>query len=799
MPNEVTRLAKYVNTMKANPAIAQKESQQPVDGIAALAAQMYNSAPKPKAPVSYPEGTALMKATAQTPAQASGGLAEIFSQAAKNPKLAPYVEHLVELAKRFKAENPDASEEELGKAVFSSAPPEIKQAILNLAYEHVGGEQGMARGGKVATDPFSDESLASAKQSYLDKVSEQQAKNRYKEKVAESRKNLLEEQAYQQRKSEVEARRIAEARKNAPFEIEEMFKPKSNPNPVADSNKRLEEFLKQPQPKTNPLDAYGEQDSRALKKEEAKVQQKAKLNELGQQGSEAAKAKSAPAKQSTNIEEALKLRKEQQGPVRPMKEVNTAILDKPAESTAPKVSGGSKVPLTKADYDKIPLKEKIGKIAGPFAGLVNKFLQAGLTGEQAYQLYNTYNKVQSGELPKDAFGKEAAKLGVNLAATGLSAIPHPVPQIAGFGLGLAGDKLIDNADEIAENWEAYKRDFKDMLGFGGEPAKQAEQPATPATGIATVPKPDGKPSATATGVAAVAPKPQAKSNMLSGIPSQIPAEQYGPPAPIQDQQVTYDAAPQQPQYDESLPDQAVQKIMSLYATPQYSSQIMEMLKQGKRNEMLNTALGMLAGTGAGLSQRNMNEGLSQANLLAGNAFTSGMDRANQAEHEWMKAQIANEMAPIDMRNKAVDAYLGMQGKAADRAAMLQHYDTVGQYDLLRQNLANRGALDAAELRAAGANKELQQKRMWLQSQAKNYRDIMGVKDKDLTLTPEDKMKDPDYAKAYYGLLQIRAQLDQLGESELGLAGGTGMGEQAPTHEVMTLGDNGKLIPQTPTP
>ena len=771
MPNEVSRLAKYVDTMKANPAVAQKESQQPVDGIAAMASQLYNAAPKPKAPVSYPEGTALMKATAGTPAAASGGLSEVFREAAKNPQLAPYIEQLVQLAKAYKSEHPEASEEELGKAVFSSAPPEIKHAILDIAYQHVGGEQGMAKGGEV--NPFSDENLAPAKQSYLDKVSEERAKNRYKERISGER-------------AKIEA-----ARKEAPEFV-----------------KDLEEKRKEQGIKLKEQQGYEE---RLKSVKQRKIDESnRKLNDLGSKGSEAAKA----PKPATSIAPKA------ESPVKPIRvnyrDTTKGIETTPAARLAPtqggiadSVPGGSKEVLTKGEYERLPLKEKITSKVGPAAGIagkampwLNRLAALAQTVPAAKAMYDSFYDNVLGSGNPSEFLRDSGKFGLDLGNLGITATTGPVLGIASNALTAAMNNWLDSFGPAPEDKAepATPYDSTKYGGPGGTPS--ASGIATQAPAEAGPPKPEAKPQTK---------KVKAMSGIAGPAQRQMqeqqpqPAPQPSPQAAPAEQPVQQ---PAQPQYDESMPLKAIQKIMELSGGPvMYSQEIMDALKQQKRDAMLQTALGMLSATGAGLSQRNQTEGMAQANLLGGNALMSGLGQVNEAENQWLKALHANQTAPQLAQQQAADAYLRMQSDLAKRQAGMAEAELTGRFNLAREQIQS----DAANARNAYSTGATQQHYMEqsLQNAYKARLDTAKIRlDKidaaidDLSQSygpgNYDSLKqDPNYIQLQKDRVEAKRVYEEIansGGAGLGLAGDTSMGQQY-TEQPLTLTPTGDLLPQ----
>lgn len=188
------------------------------------------------------------------------------------------------------------------------------------------------------------------------------------------------------------------------------------------------------------------------------------------------------------------------------------------------------------------------------------------------------------------------------------------------------------------------------------PAGQTPPGAAPAAvgkGIAS--SPAIKPSATATGGGA------------SSAPA-TPAGETTTQAPSAEARATQD------QYagdmSEATPEGAVRKLMELQGPGyQYSPEIMGMLKDSIDERRANTALSMFAGMGAGLANRDRYAGAHDAALLANQAFTSGNEREDQAQQQFLQGIIHNDKAPYEQRKAAYEMYTKMQLASAQNEAL----------------------------------------------------------------------------------------------------------------------------------
>lgn len=134
------------------------------------------------------------------------------------------------------------------------------------------------------------------------------------------------------------------------------------------------------------------------------------------------------------------------------------------------------------------------------------------------------------------------------------------------------------------------------------------------------------------------------------------------------------ATPTQDQYagdtSEGTPEGAVAELMKLQGPGyQYSPEVMGMLKDAINENRARTALSMFAGVGAGLANRDRYAGAHDAALLANQAFTSGGEREDQAQQQFLQGIIHNERVPFEQRKAAYDMYTKMQMAAAQNEAL----------------------------------------------------------------------------------------------------------------------------------
>ena len=134
------------------------------------------------------------------------------------------------------------------------------------------------------------------------------------------------------------------------------------------------------------------------------------------------------------------------------------------------------------------------------------------------------------------------------------------------------------------------------------------------------------------------------------------------------------ATPTQDQYagdtSEGTPEGAVAELMKLQGPGyQYSPEVMGMLKDAIDENRARTALSMFAGIGAGLANRDRYAGAHDAALLANQAFTSGGEREDQAQQQFLQGIIHNEQVPFEQRKAAYEMYTKMQMAAAQNEAL----------------------------------------------------------------------------------------------------------------------------------
>ena len=160
---------------------------------------------------------------------------------------------------------------------------------------------------------------------------------------------------------------------------------------------------------------------------------------------------------------------------------------------------------------------------------------------------------------------------------------------------------------------------------------------------------------------------------------------------------------------------------------QHSPEVKDRMRKGVENEELMTALRMGAGFGRGLANLSQSQGLENAIGYADQAYLTGKKEINAADEEEMKAILADERAPYDLKMKARDWYLNQQAarakseadfrsklfeknadyqRATDVAGIegqsrQETAETTGRYHLAGANLAAQARIQAQIERAKG--------------------------------------------------------------------------------------------------
>lgn len=358
---------------------------------------------------------------------------------------------------------------------------------------------------------------------------------------------------------------------------------------------------------------------------------------------------------------------------------------------------------------------------------------------------------------RDFFSKAAGAgrgvLGGLGAAAGTAAVAYPVA---------AGIK--DVLDEKFDAQNKFNRALRDV-GNAIIPAAQADEPADAETqrleqmgrgqmsiediaGPARAPQAPAAPAAPAVRAAAT-PAPQ-------GVAQAAPAAQ-APAGGIA-------ASPQAPKYDlyagdtsQDTPEGAMAELMKLQGPGyQYSPEVMGMLKDAKEEERGNTLLKMIGMTGAGLANRDRYAGAHDAALLATQAFTSGTEREDEAQKQFLQGIIHNEQVPFEQRAKAYNDYIAMQkAKAANESLMTRAgMGLFGKMYGADQSLAGR--------LAGGSGSGVETERKSLDNQLDYLSSIIRSKQ----LTGEDTTEEENQARA------VMAKLRGLS----GMAGDEGLGQ-----------------------
>ena len=248
------------------------------------------------------------------------------------------------------------------------------------------------------------------------------------------------------------------------------------------------------------------------------------------------------------------------------------------------------------------------------------------------------------------------------------------------GLEKFGESIIPGAEAAGEpggdeaelqRYERMAQGKVPVSDLAGPPPAQAPAtapaPTTPQSGIAASPQAPAAPAAPAAQQGGIAASPQAPA---------------APQAP----------APKRDLYagdtSEGTPQGAISELMGLQGPGyQYSPEVMGMLKDAKDEERGNTLLKMIGMTGAGLANRDRYAGAHDAALLATQAFTSGTEREDAAQKQFLQGIIHNEQVPFEQRAKAYNDYIGMEKAKATNEALMARANLTGMYGLGKADIA----------------------------------------------------------------------------------------------------------------
>lgn len=164
------------------------------------------------------------------------------------------------------------------------------------------------------------------------------------------------------------------------------------------------------------------------------------------------------------------------------------------------------------------------------------------------------------------------------------------------------------------------------------------------------------------------PAPQSqRENITTGDPTSqqggIATSPEAPKLPGQQDQYAGDTS-------EGTPEGAVQELMKLRGPGyQYSPEVMGMLKDARDEDRQATMLSMIGAIGTGLSNRDRYAGAHDAGLLANQAFTSGREREDKAQQQFLQGIIHNEQVPYEQRQAAYEMYTKMQMASAQNEAL----------------------------------------------------------------------------------------------------------------------------------
>jgi hypothetical protein len=352
------------------------------------------------------------------------------------------------------------------------------------------------------------------------------------------------------------------------------------------------------------------------------------------------------------------------------------------------------------------------------------------------------------------------------AAGGISGMAKAAPGALGTAAVMypvaAGIK-----DVLDENFDAQNKFNRGLRDVGNAiiPAAQADEPADAdiqrlekmGRGEMSIADIAGAPPAQAPAPRAAppAPAPQAPQGVAQAAPAAPAAPQGGiaaaPQAP----------APKQDIYagdtSEGTPQSAISELMGLQGPGyQYSPEVMGMLKDAKDEERGNTLLKMIGMTGAGLANRNRYEGAHDAALLATQAFTSGTEREDEAQKQFLQGIIHNEQVPFEQRAKAYNDYVSMQKSKATNEALMAR---AGLSADARRYAADQSLAGKAYGGGSGQNQ---------QYKAMHNKAVMYKQ-----LAHEVAMSDPDKAQEYLALAE---QYETQAGGLAGLAGDEGLGQ-----------------------
>lgn len=352
------------------------------------------------------------------------------------------------------------------------------------------------------------------------------------------------------------------------------------------------------------------------------------------------------------------------------------------------------------------------------------------------------------------------------AAGGISGMAKAAPGALGTAAVMypvaAGIK-----DVLDENFDAQNKFNRGLRDVGNAiiPAAQADEPADAdiqrlekmGRGEMSIADIAGAPPAQAPAPQAAppAPAPQAPQGVAQAAPAAPAAPQGGiaaaPQAP----------APKQDIYagdtSEGTPQSAISELMGLQGPGyQYSPEVMGMLKDAKDEERGNTLLKMIGMTGAGLANRNRYEGAHDAALLATQAFTSGTEREDEAQKQFLQGIIHNEQVPFEQRAKAYNDYVSMQKSKATNEALMAR---AGLSAEARRYAADQSLAGKAYGGGSGQNQ---------QYKAMHNKAVMYKQ-----LAHEVAMSDPDKAQEYLALAE---QYETQAGGLAGLAGDEGLGQ-----------------------
>lgn len=271
-------------------------------------------------------------------------------------------------------------------------------------------------------------------------------------------------------------------------------------------------------------------------------------------------------------------------------------------------------------------------------------------------------------------------------------------------------------------------------------------------------EPSSQAQAPAPRAAPPAPAPQAPQGISQAAPAAPAAPAGGiasaPQAP----------APKQDLYagdtSEATPQGAISELMGLQGPGyQYSPEVMGMLKEARDEERGNTLLKMIGMTGAGLANRDRYAGAHDAALLATQAFTSGTEREDAAQKQFLQGIIHNEQVPFEQRAKAYTDYIGMEkAKATNEALMARAgMGLYGKMYTADQSLAGKA------YSGSGQN-----------PQYKGYKDQATLSAQMAT-----KALNAGDMEEYHRLMKEAEYFSDKAAAAVGIAGDAGLGQNTP--------------------